>query len=115
MLCFVHPISRFWFLETFGDEVTKIRKYYVIFAYILQGKMDKTQKNWKENYATNVTKIPKTKRRKYRMNKTFILIFYGFQKEMMTQKIKEKCHEIKVFLEFRCESRQNLTQFCVQV
>ena len=31
------------------------------------------------------------------MNKTFILIFYGFQKEMMTQKIKEKCHEIKVF------------------
>ena len=23
-LCFVHPIFRFWFLVTFGDEVTKI-------------------------------------------------------------------------------------------
>ena len=35
--------------------------------------------------------------------------------EYLPQKIKEKCHEIKGFLEFRCESRQNLTQFCVQV
>ena len=48
MLCFVHQISRFWFLDTFGDEVTKIRKYYVIFAYILQGKMGKTQKSGKK-------------------------------------------------------------------
>ena len=22
--CFIHPIFRFWFLVTFGDEVTKI-------------------------------------------------------------------------------------------
>ena len=42
--CFVHPIFCFWFLVTFGDEVTKIRKYYVIFVYILQGKMGKTEK-----------------------------------------------------------------------
>ena len=44
---FVHPIFRFWFLVTFGDEVTKIRKCYIIFVYILQskmGKMDKTEK-----------------------------------------------------------------------
>ena len=49
---------------------TKLRKYYVIFVYILQGKMGKMEKNQKENYATKVTKIPKTKRRKYGMNET---------------------------------------------
>ena len=64
--------SHFSFLVTFGNEVTKIRKYYVIFVYILQGKMGKTEKNWKENHTTKVTKIPKTKRRKYRMNETKI-------------------------------------------
>ena len=32
--------------------------------------MDKTEKNWKENHSTKVTKIPKTKRRKYGMNET---------------------------------------------
>ena len=37
-----------WFLVTFGDKVTKIRKYYVIFVYILQGKMGKTEKNGKK-------------------------------------------------------------------
>ena len=66
--CFVHSIFRFWFLVTFGDEVTKIRKYYVIFVYILQGTMGKTEKR-KENHATKVTKIPKTKRQKYGMSK----------------------------------------------
>ena len=71
--CFVHPIFRFWFLVTFGDKVTKIRKYYVIFVYILQGKMGKTEKNRKENHATKVTKMPKTKRRKYGMNETLEL------------------------------------------
>ena len=52
----------FSFLVTFGDEVTKIQKYYAIFVYILQGKLGKTEKNRKENQATKVTKIPKTKR-----------------------------------------------------
>ena len=33
--------SHFSFLVTFGDEVTKIQKYYVIFVYILQGKTGK--------------------------------------------------------------------------
>ena len=45
-ICFVHPIFRFWFLVTFGDEVMKIRKYYVImFVYFFteQGKMGKTE------------------------------------------------------------------------
>ena len=42
ILYFVHPIFviGFWSLL-----VTKLRKYYVIFLYILQVKMDKTEKN----------------------------------------------------------------------
>ena len=32
------------------------------------------RKKWKENHATTVTKIPKTKRRKYGMNETKIII-----------------------------------------
>ena len=57
---FIHPIFRFRFLVTFGNEVTKIRNFYVIFVYILQGKMGKTEKNRKEYHTTKVTKIPKT-------------------------------------------------------
>ena len=57
-------------LVIFGDEVTKIGKYYVIFVYILHGKMGETEKNRKENLATKVTKIPKIKRQKYGMNET---------------------------------------------
>ena len=67
---FVHSIFPFWFLVTFGDKVTKIRKYYVIFVYISLGKMGKTEKNQKENHVTNVTKITKNKRQKYGMNET---------------------------------------------
>ena len=69
-LCFSHPKFRFWFLVTFGDEVTKIWKYYEFFVYILQSKMGKTEKNWIENNATKLTKIPKTKRQTYGMNET---------------------------------------------
>ena len=39
----------------------EIQKYYVIFVYILQGKIGKTEKNRKENYATKVTKNQKMK------------------------------------------------------
>ena len=86
-MCFVHPIYRFRFLVTFGNKVMKIlrilclhfarqdvNKEYVIFFYILQGKMDKAEKNRKENHTTKVTKIPKTKRQKYGMNETLALI-----------------------------------------
>ena len=38
----------------------------------MQGKMGKMEKNWKENHATKMTKIPKTKRQKYGMNKTLV-------------------------------------------
>ena len=47
-LCFLHSIFRFWFLVSFDDEVMKIQKYYVIFVYILQGKMGKTEKTGKK-------------------------------------------------------------------
>ena len=39
----------------------KIRKYYAIFVYILQGK---TEKTGNENHATKVTKIENTKNQK---------------------------------------------------
>ena len=42
---FVHRIFRVWFLVTFGNKVKKIQKYYLIFVYILQGKMEKNEKN----------------------------------------------------------------------
>ena len=62
--------SHFSFLVTFGDEVTKIWKYYLIFVYILQGKMGKMEKNWKENHATEVTEIPKDKNTGWTKQKT---------------------------------------------
>ena len=52
--CFVHSIFRFWFLVTFGDEVTKVlRDLCLHFAW----QDGKDGKNGKENYATKVTKI----------------------------------------------------------
>ena len=44
----------FWVLVTLGDKVTKIRKYCVIFVYILQGMIGKTEKNQNENHTTKV-------------------------------------------------------------
>ena len=43
-LYFVHPIYHFWFLVAFDNKVMKIQKYYGVFVYILQGKMEKTRK-----------------------------------------------------------------------
>ena len=59
--CFFRPIFHFWFLVTFDDKIMKIRKYYVIFVYILQGKMGKTEKSGK--------KIMELKWRKYQKPK----------------------------------------------
>ena len=59
--CSVHIIFRFWVLVTVR-MVTNLQKYenikYLIFIYILQGKMGKTGKNEK-NISTKVNKIPK--------------------------------------------------------
>ena len=73
------PFSVFCFWSLLA---TKLRKYLVIFVYVLQGKMGRTEKTQKENHATRVTKTPKTKRQKYGMNETItnneksIIIFF---------------------------------------
>ena len=51
------------FLVTFGDQVTKIRKYYGTFVYILQGKMCKTEKN---RIKITELKWPKYQKPKYK-------------------------------------------------
>ena len=60
---FMFYSSHYLFLVTFGDEVTKIQKYFVIFVYILQGKMGKTEKTERKsrNYSDQNTKNQKTK------------------------------------------------------
>ena len=68
-VCFVHPIFRFWFFVTFGNEDTKILRNLCL-HFVKQDGQD--GKKWKENHATKVTKLPKTKRQKYGMNKTII-------------------------------------------
>ena len=68
--CFVHFLCLVF--GHFCRQNTKIQKYYVIFVYILPGKMGKAEKKQKENHATKITKIPKTKRQKYGMNETLV-------------------------------------------
>ena len=60
IFCFVHPIFRFCFLVTFGDEVTKI----LCNLCLHFARQDGQDRKRKENHATEVTKIPKTKKRK---------------------------------------------------
>ena len=55
-LCFVHPIFWFWFLVTFGNEVTKILRNLCL-PFARQDRQD--GKKRKKNHATKVTKIPK--------------------------------------------------------
>ena len=61
--------SHFSFLVTFVDEVTKILRNLCLHSARQNGQDGKKLKR-KENHATKVTKIPKTKRRKYGMNET---------------------------------------------
>ena len=76
-LCFVNPKFQFWW-STFGNGAKKIQKYYEIIVYILQGKMGEMVIKRKENQATKVTKIPKTKRLTYGMNKTLDFNLHTF-------------------------------------
>ena len=59
--------SHFSFFVTFGDKLTKILRNLCL-HFARQDWQD--GKKPKENRATKVTKIPKTKRRKYGMNET---------------------------------------------
>ena len=54
--------------------------FWSLFVYILQGKMGKPEKEWKENHATKVTKIPKTKRQKFGMNETLLNFCEDFER-----------------------------------
>ena len=63
------PSSYFWFLVTFGDKVTKIL-HNLCLHFARQDGQDR--KKQIENHATKVTKIPKTKRPKYVMNKKVV-------------------------------------------
>ena len=56
------PFFVFGFWSLLMMKLRKYKNNYVLFVYILQGKMGETEKNWKENHATKVTEIPKTKR-----------------------------------------------------
>ena len=60
-ICFVHPIFGFWFLVTFGDEVTKILLN-LCSHFARQNGLDR--KKWKENHPTKVTIIPKYQKAK---------------------------------------------------
>ena len=98
--CLFHSIFRFSISVSFGDEVMKIRKYYVIFVYILQGKMEK---NGKDNHKTKVTKIPKSNRRKYGMNETSVSLDFRWIFVYPCKKLQNWSHtiwstnDIKVF------------------
>ena len=70
----LHDFHSGFFFRLAHLALQNVNKYYIIFVYIQQGKMGKTLKNRKESHATKVTKIAKTKRRKYGMNETFVAI-----------------------------------------
>ena len=63
------PFFVFGFLVTFGNKVTKILRNLCLHFARQDGQ---NGKKWKENHATKVTKIPKTKRQKYGMNETLV-------------------------------------------
>ena len=60
MCSFIVSFIPFFVFGFWSLLAMKLRKYYVIFVYILQGKMGKTEKTGK-NHKTKVTKIPKPK------------------------------------------------------
>ena len=66
-ICFVHPIFRFWFLVTFGDEVTKILCNLRLHFARQDGQEGKKTERKSRDLSD---KIPKTKRQKYGMNET---------------------------------------------
>ena len=68
-LCSSHfPFLVFGHFWRQSNENTKILRNLCL-HFARQDGQDR--KKWKENHATKVTKIPKTKRRKYGMNETF--------------------------------------------
>ena len=60
VICFVHPIFHFCFLVTFGKNTKTLHNLCLHFT-----RQDGLDGKKKENHATKVTKIPKTKIPKY--------------------------------------------------
>ena len=67
----------FSFLVTFVDKVYENMKILCNLCLHFARKDGQDRKNENENYETKMTKIPKTKRRKYGMNKTLVTKFVG--------------------------------------
>jgi hypothetical protein len=64
-------------LSLLATKLQKIQKYYVSNLFLHFARQDgQDEKERKINHANQVTKIPKTKRRIYGMNKTYEEGFY---------------------------------------
>ena len=57
LMCFIHPIFRFWLLVIFGDEVMKI----LCNLCLHFARQDGQDEKWKENHTSKVTKYQKPK------------------------------------------------------
>ena len=68
--------SHFSFLVPFGNEVTKIQKYYITFVYILQDKMGKTEK--KERKSRNWSNYVQSKKMYQVFCSSHILVLWFF-------------------------------------
>ena len=99
-ICFVHPIFRFWFLVTFGDEITKIQKHYIIFVYILQGKMDKTEKNGKKTTQLKWPKYQKPKDENMGWTKQYLCVGFTGSQNQFTNLVFNKSVVICFFYNF---------------
>ena len=91
--------SQFSFLVIFGDKVTKIRKYYVIFVYILQGKMGKMEKNGKKITQLRWPKYQKAKDENMGWTK------HKFHYKLWVTKKKTYVNKLKypIFWRFSCQ------------
>ena len=95
--CFVHPIFRLW-----SFLAMKLRKCYVIFVYILQGKMGKTEKKRKENHANKVTKYRKTKNKMGFVSKMINFFNTVISKHAVSQTATQNSKRLTVLLPILC-------------
>ena len=105
-ICFVHLIFRFWFLVSFGDKVTKIRKYYVIFDYILQGKMGKKDRKKITQLKWPKYQKPKDKNMRWTKQETIMNSFPCCSDKTVSRLAVEKTNEWICFVFLRFYSSQ---------
>jgi hypothetical protein len=95
---------------------TKLRKYSIIFVYILQGKMCKMEKTRKENHATKVTKIPKTEETNAGQPVwVTILLYFNLKNKMKIQELQkyflEKIMCTKLHFRPLCSHRNHIRNY----